>query len=54
MTEQEKMLIKRELYHAYNELPSHSDPNVKFVLAVKFGLERAQRKLEEKKTNRKE
>lgn len=51
MTDQEKMLIKKELYNAYCELPTHSDPNTKFVIAVKFGLERAQRQINE---NRKE
>ena len=45
------MLIKKELYNAYCELPIHSDPTTKFVLAIKFGLERAQRKINE---NRKE
>jgi ABC-type amino acid transport substrate-binding protein len=51
MTDEEKALIKKELYNAYCELPIYSDPNTKFVLAVKFGLERAQRKIN---NNRKE
>jgi hypothetical protein len=56
MTEEEKALIKIELYNAYKEMPAHSlvNPDARFVLAVKFGLERAQRKLEENKNNRKE
>ena len=51
MTDQEKMLIKKELYNAYYELPTYLNPNTRFVIAVKFGLERAQRKINE---NRKE
>lgn len=51
MTDAEKGLIKSEIYKAFKELPSRTDANTKFVLAVKFGLERAQRKIN---NNRKE
>lgn len=53
MTEDEKMLIKIELYKAYNKLPKHCKDSTKFVIAVQQGLECAQRKLEENKKKQK-
>lgn len=44
MTEEGKEIIKTELYKAYMELPSFSG-YTKFVMIVKIGLERAQRKI---------
>ncbi len=47
MTDEEKQLIKLEIYRAYDRLPKHCNESTKFVIALKEGLERAQRILNE-------
>lgn len=54
MTDEEKMLIKMEIYKAYKELPTCVTEDRRFVISIKNGLERVQRKLNEKKKNNKE
>lgn len=49
MTEKDKTIIKAEVYKAYNELPTMCPSNTKLVMALKIGLERAQRKIDEQK-----
>lgn len=53
MTDEEKMLIKMEIYKAYKELPTCITEDRKFVISVKNGLERIQRKFNEKEKNNK-
>lgn len=54
MTEKDKTIIKAEVYKAYKELPKKCPPNTKLVMALKIGLERAQKRIdnEEKKESR--
>lgn len=53
MTETEKGIIKKEIYNAYSELPKHCNADARFIIAVKYGLERAQRKLNNKEKKEK-
>lgn len=52
MTEEEKAIIKVEVYKAYSELPTACQGSTKLVMALKLGLERAQKKINSKNESR--
>ena len=53
MTDDEKLIIKKELYRAYLELKM-LPPKKRYVGAIMLGLNNAQRKIAEIAENRKE
>jgi hypothetical protein len=51
MTDEEKELIKKEIFKAYTGLKMVLNPSTRYMIAIKMGLNNAQRILNE---NRKE
>lgn len=48
MTDEEKELIKKEIFKAYVELKMVLNPSTRYIMAIKMGLNNAQRILNEK------
>lgn len=48
MTDEEKTIIKKEIFKAYAELKMVLNPYARYVMAIKMGLNNAQRILNKK------
>lgn len=49
MTDEEKELIKKEIFKAYTGLKMVLNPSTRYIMAIKMGLNNAQRILNKKK-----
>lgn len=48
MTDEEKTIIKKEIFKAYAELKMVLNPYTRYIMAIKMGLNNAQRILNKK------
>jgi hypothetical protein len=51
MTDEEKMIIKKEIFIAYSKLKMVLNPSTRYMIAIKMGLNNAQRILNEKRSD---
>ena len=51
MTDEEKELIKKEIFKAYTGLKMVRNPSTRHMIAIKMGLNNAQRILNEKRSD---
>ena len=51
MTDKEKELIKKEIFKAYTCLKMVLNPSTRYMIAIKMGLNNAQRILNEKRSD---
>lgn len=51
MTDEEKELIKKEIFKAYTGLKMVLNPYTRYTIAIKMGLNNAQRILNEKRSD---